>query len=292
MEPQSLGSFVYKYSTSVCLIVSACAFKLFKSCQWNNETIFKNYYFYNQGLRNLLNPISHGNSIFKSLENLTFHSNHRLPSRSLPSFTNSKCLCYGSWLRAVNPSLQSSLQWSCHPDQLPFVSSSVTHQQSRLLSQSSYHKGVQAATAIWQACELETASLVQDELLQTKLCCGIAPSSPGQSCFTHSMYIGESLVSTAGLPIFLFLISHLMTEQWSMKLGCLKIGEESVKQKTLLRMIWTQPIALLISLRWIFFKHKHRPLTECLYHETSGIWFKRNMLIFKGCVLSFECNFG
>lgn len=190
MEPQSLGSFVYKYSTSVCFAVSACALGLFKSCQWNNETIFKNYYFDIQGLIKLLNPISHGNSISKSLKNVTFQSNHNLPSPSLPSFTNNKCLCYDSWLRAVDPSLQSSLQWSCHPDQLPFVPSSVTHQQGQSLSQSSYDQGVQAATAIWQVCGLETASLAHDELLQTQLCCGIAPSSPRQSCCAHSMYMG------------------------------------------------------------------------------------------------------
>lgn len=165
MDPQSLRSFVYKYSSSVCLVVTACALKLFKSCQWNNEIIKKKIIFASKDFIKLLNPISHGNSISKSLENLTLQSNHGLPSPSLPSFTNSKCLCYDSWLRAVDPSLQSSLQWSCHPDQLPFVPSLVTHQQSRSLSQSSCDKGAQRATAIWQACELETASLVQDELL-------------------------------------------------------------------------------------------------------------------------------
>ncbi|TRZ20586.1 hypothetical protein HGM15179_006553 [Zosterops borbonicus] len=34
----------------------------------------------------------------------------------------------------------------------------LTHQQSRSLSQSSSDKGAQTATAIWQACDLETAS--------------------------------------------------------------------------------------------------------------------------------------
>lgn len=159
-----------------------------------------------------------------SLESLTFQSNPRLPSPSLPFITSSKCMCYGGWLIAVDPSLQSSLQWSCHPDQLSFVPSLVTHQQSQSLSQSSYDKAAQTDTAIWQARELEMASLVWDELLQTKFCCGIASSSPAQSYFTHSMCIGESVLSTAHLPIFLFLILVHTTEQGGMELGCFKMG--------------------------------------------------------------------
>ena len=159
-----------------------------------------------------------------SLENLIFQLNHRLPSPSLPFITSSKCARYGGWLIAVDPSLQSSLQWSCHRDQLSFVPSLMTHQQSQSLSQSSCDKAAQTDRAIWQARELETASLVQDELLQTKLCCGIAPSSPAQSHFTDSMCTGESVLSAAGLPIFLFLILVRTTERGSMELGCLKMG--------------------------------------------------------------------
>lgn len=196
-----------------------------------------------------------------SLESLTFQSNHRLPSPSLPFITSSKCVCYGGWLIAVDPSLQSSLQWSCHPDQLSFVPSLVTHQQSQSLSQSSYDKAAQTDTAIWQACELEMASLVQDELLQTKFCCGIAPSAQ-HSLISLTACAQESQCSA--LPI----CPSSSSSSWSARLNkgvwnwaALKWGEESMKQNKLLRMIWTEPVTLLISLL-IFFKHNLRPLIK------------------------------
>lgn len=204
-----------------------------------------------------------------SLEDLIFQSNHRLPSPSLPFITSSKCVCYRGWLIAVDPSLQSSLQWSCHPDQLLFVPSLVTHQQSQSLSQSPYDMAAQTDTAAWQARKLEMASLVQDELLQTKLCCGITPTGPAQSHFTHSTCTGEWELTAAGLPIFLFLVLVCTTEWGRVELDALKWGEESVKQNKLLRMIWTEAVSLLISMLWIFFKHKLGPLIK-VYR--NGIW--------------------
>lgn len=146
-----------------------------------------------------------------SLENLIFQSNHRLSSPSLPFVTSSKHVCYGAWLIAVDPSLQSSLQRRCHPDHLSFILTLVTHQHSQSLSQSSYDKAARTNTAVWQARELEMASLVQDEWLQAKLCCGIAPSSPAQSHFTHSMVMGEAVVS---LPL-----PHLDSHNWMREYG-------------------------------------------------------------------------
>lgn len=129
-----------------------------------------------------------------SLENLIFQSNHRLPFPSLHFMTSGKYECHGGWLIAVAPSLQSSLRWSCHPDQLSSVPSLVTHQQNQSLSQSSCDKAAKTDTAIWQAHELETSRTNYYKL----------------NC-------------TADLPIFLFLISVFMTEQGSMELDLLKM---------------------------------------------------------------------
>lgn len=79
----------------------------------------------------------------------------------------------------------------------------------------------------------------------------------------------------------------------------LKWGEESMKQNRLLKIIWTEPITLLTSLLWIFLNINlglFLKFTEIeygyLYHETSGIWFKRNLVILKDCGSGFECDFG
>lgn len=91
-------------------------------------------------------------------------------SPSVPFTTSGKYVCYGCLLVTADPSLQFILQNNCHPSQSLFVPSLVTRQLSQSLSQSSYDNTDQIDMAFWQAHELETASLVQDKLLQTMLC--------------------------------------------------------------------------------------------------------------------------
>lgn len=124
-------------------------------------------------------------------------------SPSVPFTTSGKYVCYGCLLVTADPSLQFILQNNCHPSQSLFVPSLVTRQLSQSLSQSSYDNTDQIDMAFWQAHELETASLVQDKLLQTMLCSGIAVFSHLLYHFTHRTWTGESVFVAASLPSFL-----------------------------------------------------------------------------------------